>query len=486
MTKFGVSQSVLRKEDSRFLTGAGRYVDDIAPAGALIVHFFRSPVAHATVTELDVSEARAADGVVAVYTAADLTGKVKNAMDFSVVTNRDGSKGASPVRPLLAEDRVCHAGEALAAIVATSRQAALDAAELIVFDFDERPTHIATALGGEAIHTEAPDNRAFDWAYGDEAATAAAFDTAAHRITLDLIDNRVFANPMEPRGCYAEMEEGRLHVAVNGQGVWGLKGEIARKLGMPKDDIRVTNPDVGGGFGMKSFNYPEYFVIAHAARDLGQPIRWMAERSEGHLTDAGGRDIVTTAEAAFDADHKLTALRVHSVPNMGAYNSQYAQFIQSELALKVLTGVYDVQTVFFHVEGVYTNTTPIDAYRGAGRPEAIYVMERLMDYAARQLGLDPVELRRKNFIPREAFPYTSASGELYDVGDFHRVLDRAMEEADVAGFSTRRAESAKAGKLRGIGLSYYIESILGDQNETTKIEFAEDGLVNLYVGTQSN
>ncbi|MEL6598158.1 MAG: xanthine dehydrogenase family protein molybdopterin-binding subunit [Pseudomonadota bacterium] len=486
MTKFGVSQSVLRKEDSRFLTGAGRYVDDIAPEGALAIHFLRSPVAHATITELDVSDARSADGVLAVYTAADLEGKVKNAMDFSVVTNRDGSKGASPVRPLLAVDRVCHAGEALAAIVATTRQAALDAAELIVFDFEERETHVATAVGGPQIHGEAPDNRAFDWAYGDEAATEAAFASAAHTVSLDLVDNRVFANPMEPRGCYAEMEDGRLHVSVNGQGVWGLKSEIARKLGMAKEDVRVTNPDVGGGFGMKSFNYPEYFLIAHAVRELGQPIRWMAERSEGHLTDAGGRDIVTTAEAAFDSDHKLVAMRVHSVPNMGAYNSPFAQYIQSELALKVLTGVYDVQTVFFHVEGVFTNTTPIDAYRGAGRPEAIYVMERLMDYSARQLGLDPIELRRRNFIPREAFPYTSASGEHYDVGDFHRVLDRAMDESDVAGFAARKAESAERGKLRGIGLSYYIESILGDQNETTKIEFADDGLVNLYVGTQSN
>ena len=486
MTKFGISQSVRRKEDTRFLTGQGRYVDDLSATAEGFVVFLRSPVAHADITALDVTDAKQAEGVLAVYTAADLDGKLKNAMNFSVVTNRDGTKAAGPVRPMLADQRVRYAGEAVAMVIAKTRQNALDAAELIGFEYDELPVHVVTAVGGEAIHAEAPNNRAYNWAHGDETATQAAFAGAARTVSLDLIDNRVIANPMETRGALAAMVDGRLHFTVNGQGVWGLRDNLARKLGMDKTEVRVTNPDVGGGFGMKSFDYPEYFLLGFAARETGLSLRWMADRGEGHLTDAGGRDLATTAEAAFDADHKLLALRFHTVSNLGAYNSPYGQFIQSELALKVMPGCYDVQTTFFHVEGVYTNTTPLDAYRGAGRPEAIYAIERLMDQSARELGISPVELRRINFIPRESFPYVSASGETYDVGDFHRVLDRALAEADIDGFDARRAESAAQGKYRGLGLAYYIESILGSQDETTKIEFTDEGDVNLYVGTQSN
>ncbi len=486
MSKFGVSQSVLRKEDLRFLKGEGRYVDDIAPAGALHALFFRSPVAHAEITGLDVSDAREIDGIHGIWTAADLDGKLRNKMDYSVIQNRDGSMAASPLRPVLATGRVRFLGEPVAIVVAETRQQALDAIEAIEFDYDELPVHLNTAVGGPAIYDEAPNNQVFDWSYGDEAATKDAFAAASHHVTLEMIDNRVFAMPMENRACFAEMDGGRLHFSYNGQGVWGTKASLARALGMDADDVRVTNPDVGGGFGMKAFDYPEYFAVALAARELGKPVKWMADRAEAMLTDNGGRDLITTAEAAFDADHKLTALRINSVANMGAYCSGFAQFIQTDLALKVLTGVYDVQNVFFDVQGVFTNTTQIDAYRGAGRPEAIYVVERLMDYAAKDMGVDAIDLRRKNFIPKEAFPYRSAAGEIYDVGDFNRVLDRAVLEADLAGFADRKAASAREGKLRGIGLSYYIESILGDQTETTKIEFDDDGMVNLYVGTQSN
>ncbi len=265
-----------------------------------------------------------------------------------------------------------------------------------------------------------------------------------------------------------------------------MKGELAEKMDLTTDQVRVTTPDVGGGFGIKGFAYPEYFAVAFAARELGRPVHWISTRGEGMLTDNGGRDHVTVAEAAFDADYRLQALRINCVSNLGAYNSPYGQHIASDLALKVMPGVYDVQKAYFAVKGVYTNTTPVDAYRGAGRPEAIYVIERLMDWSARALGQDPIEFKRRSFIPRDSFPYTSVSGENYDVGDFNRVLDRAVKEADIAGFATRKAESAKAGKLRGLGLSYYIESILGDQNETTTIAFAEDGMVELCVGTQSN
>ncbi|CAN5740456.1 xanthine dehydrogenase family protein molybdopterin-binding subunit [soil metagenome] len=486
MSKFGISQPVERKEDVRLLTGHGRYVDDIRPEDALHLVFFRSPVAHGRISGLDVSAAAAAPSVHAVYTADDLAGKLENQIAAGTVENRDGTNGAAPRRPILAESHVRYAGEAVAAIVASSRAAALDAAELVEMEAEDLPVHVETAVGGAAIHAEAPDNRAYDWAFGDEAEVEAAFGAAARTTRLELIDNRVIANTMEPRGCFAEWDGARLHVAFSSQGVWNLKDELASRMGLAPEAVRVTTPDVGGGFGIKSFNYPEYFVAAVAARELGRTVHWMSGRGEAMLTDNGGRDHVTVAEAAFDEAHRLTAIRVHCISNLGAYNSLYGQFIASDLALKVLPGCYDVQKAFFHVEGVYTNTTPVDAYRGAGRPEAIYVIERLMDFSARELGVDPIELRRRNFIPRDKFPYKAVSGETYDVGDFARVLDRAVGEADIAGFAGRRAESGRRGKLRGLGLSYYIESILGDPSETAKLSFTEDGGIEVYVGTQSN
>jgi carbon-monoxide dehydrogenase large subunit len=486
MAKFGVSQSVRRVEDVRFLTGAGRYIDDVAPADALHAAFYRSPVAHARIVGLDVGPARDAQGVVAVFTAADFDGRMANGVDFETITNRDGSEGAAPRRPILADAAVRYVGEAIAVVVAASRAAAQDAVEAIACEFEDLPVHVETAVGGPTIHPEAPDNLAYDWAHGDEAATEAAFRAAAHRTRLELVNNRVMGMSMEPRGCFAEWDGGRLHVAYSGQGVWPLKTELAEKFGLDPADVRATTPDVGGGFGIKGFNYPEYFAVAFAARELGRPVRWMSGRGEAMLTDNGGRDHVTVAEAAFDADLRLTAIRVNCISNLGAYNSPYGQWIASDIALKVLPGVYDVQTAFFNVKGVFTNTTPVDAYRGAGRPEAIYVIERLMDWSARELGVDPAELRRRSFIPPEKFPYRTVAGELYDVGDFGRVLDRAIAEADVAGFPARKAAAARAGRLRGLGLCYYIESILGEPREGATIAFAEDGMVELLAGTQSN
>jgi len=486
MTKFGTSQSVPRKEDVRFLTGRGRYMDDLKPEGALYAAFLRSPVGHARLLSVDTAAAALVPGVVAVHVAADLDGGLVNAMDFSLVKNRDGSRGAAPVRPMLATDTVRYAGEAIAMVVAETRAAALDAVEAIAFETADLPVHAETAVGGATIHPEAPDNLAYDWSFGDEAEVGRIFAQAAHTTRLELVDNRVMAMPMEERGATAEWDGTRLHVRFSGQGVWGLKDELVEKLGLDRDAVRVTTPDVGGGFGIKGFTYPEYFLVAHAAKSLGRPVHWISGRGEAMLTDNGGRDHVTVAEAAFDADHKLQAIRIHCVSNLGAYNSPYGQHIASDLALKVLPGVYDVQKAFFSVKGVFTNTTPIDAYRGAGRPEAIYVIERLMDWSARDLGIDPIGLRRHNFIAKDRFPYRSVSGETYDVGDFDRVLDRAVAEADIAGFAARKAESARRGKLRGLGLAYYIESILGDQNETTTIAFADDGMVELCAGTQSN
>ncbi|MCH2068453.1 xanthine dehydrogenase family protein molybdopterin-binding subunit [Shimia sp.] len=487
MEKFGKSQPVKRIEDTRFLTGKGQYVDDIAPQNALHAYFLRSPVAHGLVTELDVADAREADGVACVLTQADLLAAGLEAnLPGTQVVNRDGSKGAKPERPLLAAERVRYVGEPIAVIVAESMDQARDAAEMIMFDYDDLDAHLALARGGEQLHGEAPENLAFDWGLGDEAATDAAFEAAAHVVSLEVGDNRVIVNAMEPRGAYAEWDGSRLHVASNGQGVWGTKGQVARVLKMNEDDVRVTNPDTGGGFGMKAMIYQEPLIVAYAAKTLGKPVRWIADRTESMLSDNAGRDLVSLAELAFDENLKATAYRVKSVANMGAYNSQFAQAIQTQLFSRVLMGVYDVQTTWLQVDGIYTNTTPVDAYRGAGRPEAIYVLERLMDRAARELGVSGYELRRRNFIPTEAFPYKSATDETYDVGDFDRVLSRVEEFGDVAGFAARKAESAKAGKLRGAGLCYYIESILGDPSESARVEFNDDGTVSIYVGTQSN
>lgn len=487
MEKFGKSQSVTRTEDVRFLTGEGRYVDDITPDGALQTFVFRSPVAHAVITGLDVSDAKEAEGVHAVYTVADLEAAgLKIGMRGALVKNRDGTDGAAPERPILAKGKLCFVGEPVAMVVADTLIQARDAAEMIVLDYDDLPAKMDIEAGGETIHDVAPDNVAYDWEMGDEAATDAAFAAAARVISLDVGDNRIIVNSMEPRGCYAEMEGDRVHVAINGQGVWGPKDQLAEVLKIPEDDIRVTNPDTGGGFGMKGMMYPEYFVLAHVTRDLGRPVRWMSERTEAMLSDNGGRDLTSLTELAFDKNNKITAYRVLNKANMGAYNSQFAQIIQTQLFSRVLMGVYDVQTTYLRSIGYFTNTTQVDAYRGAGRPEAIYILERAMDRAARELGVDPLELRRINFIKPEQFPYATTVGETYDVGDFDKVLRRAENEADLSGFAARKAADAGQGMLRGLGLCYYIESILGDPSETTKVEYTQAGRVSIYVGTQSN
>ncbi|WP_420568236.1 xanthine dehydrogenase family protein molybdopterin-binding subunit [Thalassovita sp.] len=487
MEKFGKSQPITRVEDVRFLTGHGRYVDDVTPEGALRCFVLRSPVAHARITTLDVQDAREADGVHLILTGADLVAAgITQSVWGITVKNRDGSDAASPARPILALDRLRFVGEPIAMIFADTLDQARDASELIELDFDELPAKMDMAQGGEPLHDDVPDNRAFDWSMGDEAATQAAFDRAARVVEMEIGDNRVIVNAMEPRGCFADYDGDRLHISFNGQGVWGPKAQLARVLNIDPDKLRVTHPDVGGGFGMKTPAYPEYYVLGHAAMVLGRPVRWMSDRTEAMLSDHHGRDLVSTAALAFDDTNKIIGYRVKTACNLGAYNSNFGQIIQTQLFSRVLMGTYDVQDTFLHVEGFYTNTIYVDAYRGAGRPEAIYVLERLMDMAARQLGVDPWELRKRNFIRPDQFPYKAATGETYDVGDFARVLDRVADLADRSGFTGRKQQSEAKGKLRGLGLCYYIESILGDPSEGAKVEFNADGTVTLYVGTQSN
>ncbi|MEM8823581.1 MAG: xanthine dehydrogenase family protein molybdopterin-binding subunit [Pseudomonadota bacterium] len=485
--KFGLAQSNLRVEDNRLLTGHGRYVDDTAPEGALWAYVLRSTVAHGEITALDVADARDMDGVALVLTSDDIEAAgVVNHIPTAVARNPDGSKAADPQRPLLAKGRVRFVGEPVAFVVAESLGQARDAAEAIEVDIDDLPVKLDVAEGGPVIHGEAPDNVSYRYEKGDADACEAGLAAAAHRVKLVVDDTRIICASLEPRGTWADLEDGRLHVCVNGQGVWGTKGQVARSLGIDAEDVRVTNPDVGGGFGMKGMVYPETILVAHATKMLGRPVRWMADRSESMLSDNAGRDLVCTAELGFDENYKLVAYRQENTANMGAYHSGFAQHIQSELFSKVMPGVYDVQACHMVSTGVFTNTTQVDAYRGAGRPEAIYVLERAMDYAARELGVDQFELRRKSFIKPDQFPYLTAMGESYDVGDFGRVMGRAQVEGDVAGFAARRAESAARGKLRGLGVCYYIESILGQPSEHAEIEFAADGRVKLFVGTQSN
>ena len=487
MEKFGKSQSVLRTEDNRFLTGKGNYIDDSTPSDSLYAYFFRSQVAHAKIVNLNVDDASGAAGVHGIFIAEDLENNgVKNDLVGVTVKNHDGTDGASPKRPLLAKERVRFVGEPIALVIANTIQNAKDAAELIEVDYDDLPVSTELKKSKYTIHPEAPENVAFEWHLGDKNKTDAIFEKADKIVSMEVSNNRVIVNSMEPRGCYANWENERLHMSFSGQGVWTHKSFASDILGLRAEQIRVTNPDVGGGFGMKGMGYPEEFLVSFAAIKLKKPVRWMSERTEAMLSDNAGRDLKHFAELAFDRTNKIVAYRVFTCCNLGAYNSRFGQNIQTGLFAKVLMGAYDVQNTYLNVTGFYTNTTQVDAYRGAGRPEAIYLLERMMDRAARELKIDPLELRRINFIKKNNFPYKTSTGELIDVGDFDRVLSAAEKSADIKGFERRKKESKANGRLRGLGLCYYIESILGDPSEEAKVVFEEDGDVKIYVGTQSN
>jgi len=494
MTKFGVGQSVRRVEDLRLITGHGRYTDDVNADGQAYAVLVRAPVAHADIQAIDIEEAEGAPGVIAVFTGTDLDAADANRLPCLIPTkNRDGSNGILPLRPILASGRVRHVGDPVALVVAETREQAKDAAELVAVDYETRPAVVDTASASEPgqplVHDEVANNLAFDWQQGDEAATDAAFENAARVVELEIVNNRVISNPMEPRSALAVWDEaaGQLTFRVGSQGAWTAQTILAGSvLHLEPEKVRVLTEDVGGGFGTKAFIYPEDGAIAFAARALKRPVKWTGERSETILSDAMGRDHVTRAALAFDADDRIQGMRVETRANLGAYCSLFAPFIPTGAALKVLPGVYDVKTLVYRVKGTLTNTTPVDAYRGAGRPESIYLMERLMDYAARELGVDPIELRRKNFIGPAQMPFKTAAGETYDTGEFAKVMDAALDAADWQGFPARKAEAEKAGRLRGIGLSYYIESTMGSPEENAKITFEDDGTVSVAVGTQSN
>jgi carbon-monoxide dehydrogenase large subunit len=492
MTQFGVAQPVRRVEDPRLLKGGGAYTDDITPAGTLYGVVLRSPHAAATITSIDTSAAKATPGVKAVFTAADLKADGLAGLPCAVVLdNRDGTKQFTPPRPTLADGAVHHVGDPVAFIVAETPRAARDGAEAVMVDYDILPsiTDLAAALDKDAplVWPEAGSNMCFDWEIGDKAATEAEFAKAAHVTRLTVVNNRIIVSSMEARAALAEYdaEAGRWTLRANTQGGWLVKGLIAGVFGVDAEKFRVITPDVGGGFGMKLFLYPEHVMVCYAAQKLGAPVKWTSERSEAFLSDTQGRDNITLGEIATDKDGKVLALRTRNVANMGGYLSNFAPYIPTLAGTGVLASIYGFKAVYANVVGVFTHTVPVDAYRGAGRPESNYLVERLMDATARELGIDRVEFRRRNMVGPEAMPHSTPVGKVYDSGDFKVVLDHALELMDWNGFEARRAASAAKGKRRGIGLAYYLEATGGDATERAEIRFADDGFVDVFVGTQS-
>ncbi len=491
MTKFGLAQPVRRVEDPRLLKGNGSYTDDMTLPGALHGILLRSPHAAAKITRIDTTAAKALPGVAAVYTIADLDADGIGELPCqALIKNKDGSDIHNLGHPVLARGAVRHAGDPVAFIVASTIEEARDAAEAVEVEYEQLPsvTDLAVALepGQPQVWAAAAGNKVFDWEIGQKDETEAFFASAAHVTRLTVVNNRIVVSSMEARAALAVFEDGRFTLRTNTQGGWLLKnilGGVVFKTG--PESFRVITPDVGGGFGMKLFVYAEHVLTAYAARKLGKPVKWASERSEAFLSDTHGRDNITLGEIALDKDGIFLALRTRNVANMGAYLSTFAPFIPTGAGTGVLASVYGFKAVYANVIGVFTNTVPVDAYRGAGRPEANYLVERLIDAAAREVGMDRVEIRRKNMVLPDAMPHRTPVGKLYDSGDFRIVLDAALEKSDWAGFEARRAESARHGKRRGIGMGYYLEATGGAPTERAEIRFAEDGFVDVFVGTQS-
>ncbi len=491
MTKFGLAQNVRRVEDPRLLIGAGRYTDDIALPGAAFATVLRSPHAAARIMTMDADAARALPGVLAIYTGADLQADSIGGIPCGVpIKNRDGSPRADVPHHALASGTVRHVGDPVAFIVAETLQAARDAAEAVFVEYDILPsvTDLGATLdaGQPSVWDEAPGNIAFDWEVGDRARTDELFAKAAHVTRLTVVNNRIIVASLEARAAAAQFDEGRFTLYTNTQGGWSIRGMLAKSVfNVSEDAIRIVTPDVGGGFGMKLFLYPEHILVCYAARKLGRPVKWTSERSEAFLSDSHGRDNITRGELALDKDGTFLAMRTRNVANMGAYYSNYGPFIPTMAGTKVLASVYGFQAIYANVVGAFTNTVPVDAYRGAGRPESNYLVERLIDAAAHETGVDRIDLRRRNMVKPADMPYLSAMNQMYDSGDFERVLDSALDTMDWAGFEGRRAAAAARGKKRGIGMAYYLEATGGAPTERAEIRFAEDGHVDVYVGTQS-
>jgi carbon-monoxide dehydrogenase large subunit len=482
-----VGRSVRRLEDGRFLTGRGRYVADLDAAGCLHGYFLRSPHAHARIGRIDFARAGSLPGVHGVYTAADLAADGLGPLPCMAAVK----PLIVPPRPALAERRVRHVGDPVAFVVADSEDIARGAAEEIGIDYDPLPSVVdgraALAPRAPEVWPEAPGNCAYRVERGDREAVARALEEAAHIVEIDVMNNRIVVAPLEPRAGIGRYDPttGTMDLELTGQGLHGIRRQLAEFVfKVPLERIQLHAPDVGGGFGMKNFLYPEWVLLLWAARRLGRPVRWVAERAEEFVTGAQGRDIAATAKLALDASGRFLALDVAMVANLGAYLSANGPGASVVAASTAQGGVYDIPAIHVDVCGAFTNTVPVDAYRGAGKPEANYIVERCIEAAARRLGRDPAGLRRQNLIT--TFPHRTAMGMAIDSGGFVDNLDRSTRRADIEGFEARRAEAKARGRLRGIGVGCFLETSRGAPNEGAEVSFGGDGTVTVAVGTESN
>ncbi len=501
----GIGASVRRKEDLRFISGRGNYTDDINRPNQTYAVFRRSDRPHANIISIDTAAAKAAPGVVAVYTAEDLAAIGGLPCGWQI-HSKDGSPMAEPKHPVLAEGKVRHVGDPIAVVIAETKQQARDAAELINIELQDLPSTatVTDALkpGAAQIHDNAPGNVCYDWHIGDKEATEAAFAKAAKIVKLDLENNRLVPNAMEPRVAIGDYDRHTSDYTLfttsqNPHVIRLLMGAFV--LGLPEHKLRVVAPDVGGGFGSKIYHYAEEATVTWAAGKLGRPVKWTADRTESFMSDAHGRDHVSTAEMALDAQGNFLALRVSTLANMGAYLSTFAPAVPTYLYATLLAGTYKTPVIYAEVKAVFTNTVPVDAYRGAGRPEATFLLERLVDTICHDTGADPVAIRLQNFIPKDAFPYQTPVALQYDSGDYFTTMEVAMKNADYAGFPARKAAAAAKGKLRGIGLSTYLEAcgiapsaVVGSLGaraglyEVANIRVHPTGSVSVFTGTHSH
>jgi carbon-monoxide dehydrogenase large subunit len=464
MSATGIGAPVRRKEDFRFITGQGQYTDDVTRPGETRAVFVRSPHAHAKIKSIDVAAAKKMPGVIDVLTGAQLaTDKIGNLICGWMIHSKDGTPMKMSAHPALAATKVNCVGDAVAVVIAESIAQGKDAAEKVVVDYEVLPAVVdpakAQAKGAPQIHPDIPNNTIYQWHLGDQKAVEAAFAAAKHVTKLDIVNNRLVPNAMEPRAALADYDAGTDNLTLwnTSQNPHVARLVISAFIGMaPEHKLRVIAPDVGGGFGSKIFIYPEEVVCLWASRKVKRPVKWTSDRSEAFLTDAHGRDHVTHAELALDANGKILALRAKTIANLGAYMSTFSSSVPTYLYATLLSGQYNIPSIYCEVDAVYTNTAPVDAYRGAGRPEATFVVERLVEVAARQMEIDPADLRRRNFIT--AFPHQTPVIMAYDGGDYNASLKKAMDMADVKGFAKRKREAARHGKLRGLGYSTYIEA----------------------------
>ena len=507
MNEQGIGASVRRKEDLRFLTGKGRYTDDIVRPNQTYAYFLRSPYAHAQIAGIDSNEARSSPGVLAIFTGVDTAADNLGGLPCGwQIHNKDGSPMKEPPHPLLASDKVRHVGDPVAVVIAETLNQAKDAVERIDVDYQELPAVVSTSKAVEAgtplVHDEVPDNLCFDWELGDKGAVEAAFANAEHVTAIDLTNNRLIPNAMEPRSYIGEYDSSTEQYTLyttsqNPHLIRLLMGAFV--LNIPEHRLRVIAPDVGGGFGSKIYHYAEEAIVTWAAKKIGRPVKWTAERGEAFMSDAHGRDHVTQAHLALASDGRFLGLRVSTLANMGAYLSSFATCIPTYLSATLLAGPYKTPAIYAEVKAIFTNTVPVDAYRGAGRPEAVYLLERLVDKAAREMNIDPVAIRRRNFIQPEDFPYQTPVALEYDSGDYEATLDDALKHADWDGFPTRHASAAARGKLRGIGISTYLEACgLAPSNiagalgaraglyEAAQVRVEPTGSVTVYTGSHSH